>query len=298
MAISVEIIEDSIQEGGDSKTRLTTFALKYPRFIHPQVMAHKDFSRNAASSRATPTKVLTERVLKDPVIPQGLAMNQRGMQPGDLASDKDSERFKGLWKALSEVTVKYVQEMAAIGIHKQWVNRPLETFLDIEVVLTSSRFANFYALRIDSEAQSDIQELARKMFEAHKSSTPRILSQGEWHLPFIRQDERTTLSSDVACKVSAARCARVSYLTNDKRNPTLEEDLALYERLVGSGHTHGSPLEHQAKVPYGPWHQMSDYWMDNGIRQPKFKVGNLDPSWIQYRKTIANEYIPCYEGIY
>lgn len=44
-------------------------------------------------------------------------------------------------------------------------------------------------------------------------------------------------------KISAGRCARVSYLTHDgKRDP--QADIDLCERLVRSGHM--SPLEHVA----------------------------------------------------
>jgi thymidylate synthase ThyX len=48
--------------------------------------------------------------------------------------------------------------------------------------------------------------------------------------------------------MSAARCARVSYLTHNKENPLLEEDDTLYRRLVESKPLHASPLEHQACV--------------------------------------------------
>jgi hypothetical protein len=44
-------------------------------------------------------------------------------------------------------------------------------------------------------------------------------------------------------KVSAARCARVSYLTHDGKRD-IEADLTLYDRLVEGGHW--SPLEHVA----------------------------------------------------
>lgn len=50
MTFEVKIIEDSIFNG----SRLTTFQLKYPRFIHSEFMTHRVFSRNASSSRAIP----------------------------------------------------------------------------------------------------------------------------------------------------------------------------------------------------------------------------------------------------
>ena len=48
-------------------------------------------------------------------------------------------------------------------------------------------------------------------------------------------------------KISVARCARVSYTSFETgRRSTLEEDLALYDRLVGAQPLHASPAEHQA----------------------------------------------------
>jgi len=51
--IEAEIIKDSIAPSG---SRLTTFVLTYPRFIHSEFMTHRMFSRNASSSRAIPFK--------------------------------------------------------------------------------------------------------------------------------------------------------------------------------------------------------------------------------------------------
>ena len=45
--------------------------------------------------------------------------------------------------------------------------------------------------------------------------------------------------------ISAARCARVSYLKHDGTAPSIGEDLALFERLAGGTPIHASPLEHQ-----------------------------------------------------
>jgi hypothetical protein len=48
------------------------------------------------------------------------------------------------------------------------------------------------------------------------------------------------------CKLSVARCARVSYLTHDGKRDH-DRDIELYERLLGGGaNGHGSPFEHVA----------------------------------------------------
>ncbi len=45
--IDAKVICDSINGLGD---RLTTFQLRYPKFIHGEFMTHRKFSRNANSS--------------------------------------------------------------------------------------------------------------------------------------------------------------------------------------------------------------------------------------------------------
>lgn len=50
-SIKVKIIKDSISP---DENRVTTFELEYPRYIHAQLLTHRVFSRNSASSRAIP----------------------------------------------------------------------------------------------------------------------------------------------------------------------------------------------------------------------------------------------------
>ena len=64
--ITAEIIADSLNPNGN---RLTTFILQYPRFCHAEVMTHRMFSKNAASSRAIPTEKIIQAILDDPAMP-------------------------------------------------------------------------------------------------------------------------------------------------------------------------------------------------------------------------------------
>lgn len=92
--------------------RLITVEVTYPRFIHGEIMTHRDRERNAASSRAIPwmswrpkfametqaeyaankaaggVEMLSEKcmkgmILRNPVIPLKWGMEQKGMQKGD-----------------------------------------------------------------------------------------------------------------------------------------------------------------------------------------------------------------------
>ena len=161
--------------------------------------------------------------------------------------------------------------MDKLGAHKQVCNRPLETWFNVTVIVTATEWANFYRLRNHSKAQPEIRALAEAMLEAHNQSIPRPLKRGEWHTPFVTEDELDELGLSTALKVSTARCARVSYLNNEGKRSTLEEDMKLYGRLVGEIPRHSSPAEHQA-TPLG-----RDELSGNFV------------GWLQHRKLIPDE---------
>jgi thymidylate synthase ThyX len=271
MATTAKIICDSVAPSG---VRLTTFVLKYPRYIHSEVMTHRMFSRNASSSRAIPVTKFMQRMQEDPVIPVEFSKNQPGMQASE--NIQNQEEAKRIWLEARDAILRYSEQLNKLGVHKQHVNRLGEPFHWIEVVCTATDFNNFFALRYHPAAQPEICELAKKMWEAYSTSTPKQLKEGEWHLPFIAEEG----DLEVLLKRSVARCARVSYLNHDGTSSTVEQDLQLYERLVGSAPIHASPAEHQAKAI-----------ADSNIRSGNFR------GWIQYRKTLPNENIQSFTPI-
>lgn len=135
--------------------------------------------------------------------------------------------------------------------------------------MTATEFDNFFELRIHEDAQPEIYALALTMKQALDNSKPEKLEVGEWHLPYVDSPERYNHRQDTLIKISAARCCRVSYLKHDGTNPSIGDDLALFERLVGSAPLHASPLEHQAK-PQVLGHKI-------------YGKSNLQ-GWTQYRK--------------
>lgn len=310
--ISAQIIADSLSPHGK---RLTTLQLRYPRFIHAEFMTHRAFSRNASSSRAIPVERMIEDIIADTAMPKYWGANQRGMQAGEeIDTPVNATRLmqsdrKTLWgfgeflaHAPENINIGAIADLSLAkenhwndardfaiyaawayhnaGYHKQIVNRLLEPFMHINVVVTATEWDNFFHLRDHKDAEPHIQELARTIRGAMAGSEPEKLSSGEWHLPYIRYDDRKKLTNygageeDTLAKISAARCARVSYLTHDGRETTFEEDVALYERLVGDP-MHASPMEHQAYAD----HQDAGTW-----REPEL-WGNL-VGWCQYRKML------------
>lgn len=304
MTINATVIADSISP---QDIRLTTFQLRYPKFIHGEFMTHRVFSRNASSSRAIPVERLIKDVMDDPVIPIYWGKNQPGMQAAEELDDQELTHVSRYGKAISSrqravevwlnargYAVNEAMLLHKLGAHKQIVNRIIEPWCHINVVCTATDYENFFALRRHVGAQPEMRALADAMYAAREQSTPKLLRPGEWHLPYVNYgdfaDTETieNMGWNTAIKISVARCARVSYMTHDNRRPKIDEDIELYYRLVGSQPLHASPAEHQATPD--EWtthakHGAAVEWLQPG------EHGNLH-GYIQYRKTLTGENVP------
>jgi len=322
MTISAKIIAHSRSAFHGSETAhcpdLITFQLRYPRFIHAEVMTHRLFSRNASSSRAIPVETMIKNIIADTAMPIHWGKNQSGMQAHEeqdtlvnIGDEFPHESLvtasaAGAWCVARDKAIKVATAFHKAGYHKQVVNRILEPFMHIDVIVTASNFDNFFWLRRHPDAQPEIRVLADAMWEALQASTPHRLNPGEWHLPYVREIEKTmraprelapgvivieAVTTEVLIKLSVARCARVSYLTHDGKEPDFAKDVALYERLVGSEPLHASPAEHQA-IPDEP------NWYDGGVQWDRADLsGNFDGGWVQYRKTLSGEHCDKYEVV-
>jgi len=319
MTTTVKIIADSVNPYGQ---RLTTFQLRYPRFIHAEELTHrilssqpemviyeaipdglmydKNLSRNASSSRAIPVNKLLEDVQRDPAMPIYWGKNQPGMQAREELDPEKKLLASCHWLDALDDVIVHVKELIELGLHKQIANRLLETWAHINVVVTATNYANFFALRSHPDAQPEIKELSDLMMHAMSINNPRVLQVGEWHLPYAddgetRQQTIKYIMHDriirsmpteeeivnVLRKVSTARCARTSYLTHDGRPTLVHEDVALHDKLVVSEPLHASPAEHQAS----PDHKNEeDQWISPELH------GNF-AGWIQHRKMLPSEFI-------
>lgn len=298
--ITAKVVADSIATyffGAEMHlgNRVTTFQLRYPRFIHAELMTHRVFSRNASSSRAIPVMTMLKEILLDPAMPIYWGANQSGMQAKSELSGLKRRLAIRVWRLARYPAVFAAFIAYKIGLHKQIANRICEPWAHISVVVTATEYQNWFNLRLHADAQPEIRHLAGMMDLARSISTPRRLNAGEWHLPYVRSFERNNLSSEDAIKVSVARCARVSYLTHDKQMPSIEQDIALYERLVGSVPLHASPAEHQAKpdvfdTPNPVKTYGTDWARDRNHYDNLWLHGNL-VGWVQYRKLLPSEFI-------
>lgn len=279
--IKAEIVKDSL---APSKVRLTTFVLTYPRFIHAEFMTHRMFSRNASSSRAIPVSKQIQMVKDNPVIPLAFTKNKKGMQGGEALNGESHDAALKAWLDGRDRAVEIAERLAALEVHKQYSNRILESYSTITVVCTATDFDNFFALRCHPAAQPEICELANRMYDLYVVNKPEELSEGSWHLPFITEKDCHSAANyiyhhdqnikleELLIKKSVAKCARVSYLNHDGSNTNEEQDLQLYNRLLGEIPIHASPAEHQAMA-----------LSDANVRSGNFK------GWRQYRKTLENE---------
>ena len=270
--MQVKVIADSISKEGK---RITTFELIYPRFIHAEMLRHRVFSRTVESSRAKPIKKNLDEVRINPVLPRHLTINEPGMVGTKEITDyKTKEKIYDSLAMLADVTANIVEILEEdYHLHKQVLNRYLEPFLNTKEVVTSTEWDNFFNLRLASDAEPHIQELAALMKEGLKQSIPKLVKENGVHLPYVTEEEKAKYPINTLMKISSARCARCSYKLYDGTTD-VEKDLILYEKLRKGKHL--SPMEHVAIADY------KDY--EGNWANPEYH-GNF-VGWCQHRKYV------------
>ena len=279
--ISAKVISDSVSPSG---VRITTIEGMFPRWILAELNTHRVLSRNSASSRAIPVSRIISQVWREPAEPVSWGANQSGMQARNELSGFRRWIARRLFRISRFPAIAFAWTMSKVGLHKQVVNRILEPWITHKAIITATQWQNFFKLRLHPDAQPEFQKLAQAIKDAMDASIPVELQVGHWHLPYVTEEDyaaaahedhvaSTTLSGDhghpALVMVSAARCARVSYVRqNEKRE--LSKDVAMAERLSTSGHW--SPFEHVAMC------------VDDGDGG-----GNFPKAWKQLRKFYPNE---------
>lgn len=280
----VEIIADSLNP---KNKRLTTFILEYPRFIHAEVMTHRMFSKNAASSRAIPIEKMIQQVIDNPAMPVWWGKNQSGMQAKEELNDVYRQEFytesdvngwvkligydtpmqlsKDIWLQARDTAIQHVRNLSKIGLHKQIANRILEPWFNIRVILSGTDFENFFALRAHKDAQPELQELASKMLDVYNKSTPNRLNAGEWHIPFGDKMDGDRIA-DIVYKGTEGEYTHAPKLEFDNTRIKIaiarcarvsyfnfegkddyQKDIDTCDKLFGAIPRHLSPAEHVAQ---------------------------------------------------
>lgn len=273
-----KIIADSISPLG---YRVTTMEVRMHRFVLAEFNTHRVFSRNSASSRAIPVEKQLARLLEEPAFPLKWNCEQPGMQGGSDLEGIDlelaTELFEDVYRYTTDRIQEYLDTVALLWptltakerkahtLHKGLINRLMEPFMWHTVVVTSTEWEGFWHQRASSRsplAQPEIAAAADLMLAAYEASVPKQLAFGEWHLPYVTDEDWVWAEAYVADhdpsdelwqasavlllrQVSSACCARTSYLTQDGVRDR-EEDLRLHSRLVSARPLHASPMEHPA----------------------------------------------------
>jgi len=304
------VIRDSI---GPNGIRLTTMALTYPRFIHSELLTHRDRARNSASSRAIPWKkykkdapgaistheyeagmisrndyvknmvsnCMYSMIASEPVVPIFIGSEKPGMQAGDELQGADREKVVNLILQMRDFCLEKCDEMAKLGAHKSIVNRYVEPWMWMTALYTATEWKNFFRLRVHPDAERHFNLIASMAKEERERSVPTQLKAGEWHLPYFDLEDGIEIARrglhhvepHAKQKISAGRCARLSYLTHEGKRD-IAEDVKLAQKLIERPDDvlHASPLEHVA--------QASD---DPNLRSGPFR------GWFQFRKLFPNE---------
>ena len=191
--------------------------------------------------------------------------------------------------------------LSKLGLHKQWVNRPLEWQQNIKVIVSSTEWDNFFQLRLDSKTvQPEMVQLAKMMKREMDMCIPEELKEGEWHLPYIDtvrgrfsgellylDGEGQRINLEAAKTISVSCCAQVSYRNLDK---SYAKALRVVEMLKNEDDPHLSPFEHQA-TPMFPNQDPKGFW-DAGVthysRDGNFWSGNFQ-GWIQNRQLMEKK---------
>lgn len=322
--ISAIIVAHSTTADGKD---IVTFELEYPRIIHSELMTHRLFSRNAASSRAIPVKTLIEMVRNEPAQPVRFGQHQPGMQ--DQGKEYDALVGAGYtgrewWNLAALSAAAFAEQLAEAGYAKQVCNRLLEPFQRMKTVLTATEYENFWWLRVDADADPTIEALAKVMHTAYENSYAEILQPGEWHTPYVEHFQKNigtegddcwvfggyyvededgkpvVLTTEEAKSISSSCCAQVSYR---RLNATKDKALDIYGRLLDGQKVHASPFEHQAT----PLEKASlkdiydQFWVDSNTEdflcweegvthmdsKGQFWSGNLC-GWKQHRQLLDN----------
>lgn len=303
-------------------------------YIEDALRGDLDFSFSVSSSRAIPVRKTIEEVRSDALraAPIFWGSEKKGMSQGAELSDDPwsrSDPYVGpdgslisprraaqlQWGYAALHAANQAEKLAQIGAHKSIINRLLDPFIHVNCLMTATTpgWMNFFGLRLDRAADEIVRALAEECWKVWNESRPRKLEGkpiAQWHLPYadddlsaeeiesvFMKDERFLEESrrTLCIKVSVARCAHLSYESFETgKRMTVEQCVALHQRLVGSVPIHASPAEHQATpdefvvsnlemVRGDEVIKLGDVWKN------KHEAGNLGPGWRQYRKMLPGE---------
>ena len=279
MKIGAKVVEHSRLSGTGYLSDLITLEVVAPKFLDAELEKHRMISSNGSSDRAIPFKRNTERAT---FIPDDVRYNEKGMQGYTSLTLQDSELFNDTIDGIRLYTIAALSPLdEQVNVHKQTLNRYLLPYAYQTKVMTATRAEWHYFLNLRDSEQADpaVQALAFCIKSAINNSKAKTLYEGDWHLPYITQEERDSHYIYSLLRMSVARCARTSYDNHDGTSATSTKDIALFNMLVSSNPQHLSPLDHQGcPIPDKPWSKGVTHLRKDG----RYGSGNF-VDYIQFR---------------
>ena len=240
MAYSARVLLDSVSPTG---VRLTTLEVTFPRFVLSEFNTHRaflgirralgQFRRQSCSSASRPIRSL----------PLEWGRNKAGMSASEMLVGDEAEEAKRIWLHARDDAVAHARQLLELRVHKQELNRLLEPFLWHTVIVTATRVGKLLRAALRAErAAGDSRGCASR---CARRSMPAVRARRARRMACAAGARRRASDLDIETRkrISAARCARVSYLTHDGKREN-QKDLELYERLRADRHL--SPFEHVA----------------------------------------------------
>ncbi len=167
------------------------------------------------------------------------------------------------WEIACEEACDRADRLRSLGAHPEIWMAPLRPYMSYSAIVTGTDYGGFFAQRSapddgSSGPRREVRLLANEMRSALDTSVPVQRDWGDYHLPFVADDERGDL--DRAIRLSASRCARA---TMDRAG---EGDDRLADWLLRQTPPHWGPFEHPARAERGRWANLTG-WRSERCRQ-------------------------------
>lgn len=208
-----EIIADSLSPQGN---RLTTFLVTYPRIVHAEMLRHRMFSRNVASSRAIPFEKMVKDVEENPFIPIAWQKSHKGMQGSEyFTSGVDIKACRKQWLDARDSAVLHSSFMYHDGTTKQLCNRVLEPFVWTTELITTGEegLRNFFELRCP---KYDLGEYGK--FKSKKDAVNYVDGFAEKHLVQLSETDWLKINKSQA-EIHIQKIAEMMWDTYNESKP-------------------------------------------------------------------------------
>ena len=276
----------------NNRDTLITYQMTIPRFLLPELEKHRNLSMSVESSRAVS---LDKTTSGQPLtfIPLW-TLNQKGMRGKRITDSQMISELDADWENAKQGALDIAIRLHKKQIHKQNVNRLLEPFMFVNLIVTleASALKSLLHLRRANSgqvdrwsdtfpAQPEFQVVADMMWEAYLESESFYVAAGEWHVPYLN----TVHPSEEELFYSVGRCANISYGVNEY---SFEKFVEIGEKMLKLNHP--SPTEHQCKYPSKEEKKMMQKIYNETT--DAFEIGpyySNFQNWIQFRKILERK---------